>query len=704
MGAVLEGCGPAKIELVFILDPKCEELFRRSIIAKRSAMEEAISADENDNSWGDTDVIKLDSQVLQVKFSNGVHYIVKVIELGAESSTPALLQTLAARPWPINIVEYLGVFDCNSHRYVIIKFCRAGDLLRSDFCFSEDGLRCIMRGALTGLWEMHDSQRVHCDIKSDNLLCSEPNLDAYGEPVALDQQQLLSSAIKVADISEATVFREKRGDVGTERAPEIWEEICEYIRNDSTKSWRRRAWTLEMMDETDEFDNLCPAGAPEDLWALGACLYDLVEKDDLFESEKIREIVVGGDVESLRHYYNDRIMFVPELFRSKGLSEGAIDFICRLLVVDTGLRATAQEALGHPWLQESSASLTLAAKFAQIFIRDPKCEDLFRKSLAAAYSEIGPAMNTEQNHSSSHGPELADVERDGLHVKFINGEFHNVKRVQIEEEYHSTACPLQLLATGSWPINILSHHAVYDWDGCRFLICEPCPAGSFGKKDVIFSEAGLKCIMRGALKGLCRLHECQWVHCNVKACNLLCSAQDLHAYGAPQILASDEDQLTSSIKLANIMQGAEFGTKSGNYRGAVEAKLAPEFSRKVCEQIRGGADKNSTPMMWDELVADICLESGASDLWAMGVCLYELVMKTNLFDINKILDYSLRGDIDALQQYYLERLALISNHFCAKNLSDAAAEFIGRLLVDDPDTRINAPEALAHSWLTEVGV
>lgn len=327
----------AALKTLLILDPHEEAYFRDNLARQASAMAECIEANDTDA-----------AAILKAEFTDGRRFVVKIIDIDEDTLPPTMLNLLAAKGWPGNVVRYHAVFDGPDYRFVLMEDCFAGDLYIEsgvESPYSEDGLRCIMRGALLGLSSCHDRRLVHCDIKSGNLLCAEPSLEAYyATSIDREAQEKLSSSIKLVDLSESHEFGQLRGDVGTARAPEIWKEVCEQIRRSG------RAWTAEELEDTAEFQSLCPAAPAEDSWALGVTLFELAHNEDLFDPDAVYAIVAKGDYAALCDYYAERMAGLPEVFRGRGLSEAATQFAQRLLVMDPSVRSTAHAALTDEWL------------------------------------------------------------------------------------------------------------------------------------------------------------------------------------------------------------------------------------------------------------------------------------------------------------------------------------------------------------------
>lgn len=327
------------LQKVLLLEPSEETFFRDNLA--RHAVEIAACSEANQTDG---------AAILKATFSDGRRFVIKIIATEDDEPLPppSMLHVIAASGWPGNVVRYHAVFDAPEHRLVVMDDCIAGDLYIAageESSYSEDGLRCVARGALRGLAALHGRRLVHCDIKTGNLLCAEPTLEAYYAPgIGAEAQERLSASIMLVDLSEAHEFGKPRGDVGTVRAPEIWHEVCECIRHSG------RTWTAEEVEETGEFQSLCPAAPAEDSWALAAALFELAYNEDLFDRDRVNEIVATGDYDSLCQYYAERIAVIPGIFRERSFSEASIQFVQKLLTMNPSDRMAPLTALRDEWL------------------------------------------------------------------------------------------------------------------------------------------------------------------------------------------------------------------------------------------------------------------------------------------------------------------------------------------------------------------
>lgn len=87
-------------------------------------------------------------------------------------------------------------------------------------------------------------------------------------------------------------------------------------------------------------------GKPADMWSMGVITYTLLCGYSPFRSENMRDLIEEcrtGHVQFHSRYWG-------------GVSDDAKDFIKSLLTPDQNRRATAEEALQHPWLKGETAT------------------------------------------------------------------------------------------------------------------------------------------------------------------------------------------------------------------------------------------------------------------------------------------------------------------------------------------------------------
>ena len=71
-----------------------------------------------------------------------------------------------------NVVKYVGSYTHNQDLWIVMEFLQGGKLtdLLLNTHFSEPQIAAVCRECLSALKYLHDMNRIHRDIKSDNVL------------------------------------------------------------------------------------------------------------------------------------------------------------------------------------------------------------------------------------------------------------------------------------------------------------------------------------------------------------------------------------------------------------------------------------------------------------------------------------------------------------------------------------------------------
>eukprot|EP00730_Choanoeca_flexa_P012626 TRINITY_DN4458_c0_g1_i2.p1 TRINITY_DN4458_c0_g1~~TRINITY_DN4458_c0_g1_i2.p1 ORF type:complete len:314 (+),score=78.41 TRINITY_DN4458_c0_g1_i2:86-1027(+) len=197
-----------------------------------------------------------------------------------------------------NILRLYGYFYDNTRVYLILEYAPQGELykvLQSKVRFAEPDAANYVKQLATALKYCHDKHVIHRDIKPENLLLG------------------LKGTLKIADFGWAvhTPSSRRRTLCGT----------LDYL-------------PPEMIEQKAHDKNV-------DLWSLGVLCYEFLVGTPPFEAE--------GHKDTYR-----RIMKV-DLHFPDYVSEGARDFVSKLLKHDPSARLQLGDVLEHPWLVEQSA-------------------------------------------------------------------------------------------------------------------------------------------------------------------------------------------------------------------------------------------------------------------------------------------------------------------------------------------------------------
>eukprot|EP00930_Biecheleria_cincta_P043254 TRINITY_DN29717_c0_g1_i1.p1 TRINITY_DN29717_c0_g1~~TRINITY_DN29717_c0_g1_i1.p1 ORF type:complete len:703 (-),score=117.01 TRINITY_DN29717_c0_g1_i1:270-2378(-) len=262
----------------------------------------------------------------------------KLSQISAEDPTGMGVKTLKesfekerailARSEHPHIVKIYECFEERDSLWIVLELCRGGELYEyvatraqqrraAGGAFDEPEARLYFRQMLHAVGFLHANRIVHRDIKTENfLLLGNPKTEEGG-------------IIKLCDFGTAMQLTHHmpraQGRIGTlsYTAPEIYA--------------RRGA-------------DLCA-----DLWSLGVVLYVLLVGASPFRitgaeprSETSKRIL-AGNYDTTRPGWQK-------------LTEGAQNLVSKLLVVEEKERHRIPDAVQHPWMERSSALITLKEK------------------------------------------------------------------------------------------------------------------------------------------------------------------------------------------------------------------------------------------------------------------------------------------------------------------------------------------------------
>ncbi|KAI9077984.1 hypothetical protein K1719_040113 [Acacia pycnantha] len=208
---------------------------------------------------------------------------------------PKYMSLLSPHP---NILQIFHVFHHDHFLCIVLELCHPHTLLDRILPrpFPETEAASVMKQLLEALAHCHRLGIAHRDIKPDNLLFDAAN------------------NLKVADFGSAQWFGDGRsmsGVVGTPYyvAPEV----------------------LLGRDYNEKVD----------VWSSGVILYNMLSGAPPFHGESAAEIFEAVVRANLR--------FPPRTFRST--SPSAKDLLRKMICRDVSRRLSAEQALGHPWIQ-----------------------------------------------------------------------------------------------------------------------------------------------------------------------------------------------------------------------------------------------------------------------------------------------------------------------------------------------------------------
>lgn len=206
-----------------------------------------------------------------------------------------------------NIVRLEETYQDQQNLWIVMEHMAGGELgkaIKQEGKLSEVFCKKVILYLLFALQYIHEKGFVHRDLKPSNCLLANP-----GEPM-----------VKIADFGFAVL-------AGSD---ECLRSFC--------------GTTAYMAPEILLGLNY---GKPVDMWALGVMVFQMLSGDLPFvahQGENIADLVADS-----------RFNFAAPVWQN--ITPAAKDFICGLLEVDSGKRATAPECLEHQWLQSAMNGL-----------------------------------------------------------------------------------------------------------------------------------------------------------------------------------------------------------------------------------------------------------------------------------------------------------------------------------------------------------
>jgi serine/threonine protein kinase len=244
--------------------------------------------------------------------ATGVRYAVKTFY----KSDPRVLPECIAREATLlrgmehgSIVRLVDVFEDDVCIHLVTDLCKGGELFDKIYekasyptdgaaCFTEGEAKKVMSQILNAVRYMHDHDVVHRDLKPENILFKTADED---------------SPVKIIDFGLARTHNAREAPMSNVAGTPY------YI---APEVLRR------------QYDRSC------DLWSVGVIAYVLLAGYPPFngkDDDEVHRAILGG-----------RYCFPPGDWR--GTSREALDFIRRLMQMDTRKRMTAEQALCHPWI------------------------------------------------------------------------------------------------------------------------------------------------------------------------------------------------------------------------------------------------------------------------------------------------------------------------------------------------------------------
>ncbi|KAL2085923.1 hypothetical protein ACEWY4_019243 [Coilia grayii] len=213
------------------------------------------------------------------------------------------------------VVNLHQVYEMASEMVLVLEFAAGGEIFNQcvaerDEAFKEEDVKRLMRQILEGVAFLHRNNVVHLDLKPQNIL--------------------LTSDTPLGDI--------KIVDFGLSRLVSSNQEIREIMG------------TPEYV--APEILNYEPISTATDMWSIGVLAYVMLTGISPFLGDDKQETFLN--ISQINVSYAEEEL--------ENLDKAAIQFIKSLLIKDPEERATAEECLQHPWLQQPTNVLKEAAE------------------------------------------------------------------------------------------------------------------------------------------------------------------------------------------------------------------------------------------------------------------------------------------------------------------------------------------------------
>ncbi|KAL0966124.1 hypothetical protein UPYG_G00291200 [Umbra pygmaea] len=204
------------------------------------------------------------------------------------------------------IITLHQVYETPTEMVLVLEYAAGGEIFdrcvaEGDEAFTQDEVKQIMRQILEGLAFLHRNRIVHLDLKPQNIMltCVRPLGD-----------------IKIVDFG-------------------LSRRLCQ------NQELREIMGTPEYV--APEILNYEPISTATDMWSIGVLVYVMLTGTSPFLGDDKQETFLNISQINI-DYTEDELQDLPD---------SAINFIQSLLIKEPKSRATAEECLRHPWLQDS---------------------------------------------------------------------------------------------------------------------------------------------------------------------------------------------------------------------------------------------------------------------------------------------------------------------------------------------------------------
>ncbi|XP_068646645.1 calcium-dependent protein kinase 18-like [Aristolochia californica] len=262
-----------------------------------------------------------------------------------------------------NVVQFYDVFEDDSYVYIVMELCEGGELLdrilaKKDSRYTEKDAAIVVRQMLRVAAQCHLHGLVHRDMKPENFLFKSNKEDSSLKATDFGLSDFIKPGRKFSDIVGSAYYV----------APEVLKR---------------------------------KSGPESDVWSIGVITYILLCGKRPFW-DKTED---GIFKEVLRNKPDFRRKPWPNI------SNGAKDFVNKLLVKDPRARLTAAQALSHPWVREGGNASEIPLDISVLsnmrqFVKYSRLKQFALRALAST-------LNDEELADLRDQFDAIDVDRNG---------------------------------------------------------------------------------------------------------------------------------------------------------------------------------------------------------------------------------------------------------------------------------------------------
>lgn len=242
------------------------------------------------------------------------------------------------------IVRLEDVYHDPNNLFIVMEYVPGGELAgvvkRSGGKLPESTVQRISLSLLFALDYIHSKGIVHRDMKLSNCLVSDVSFRPPSDDAIIAAKKSDSFAQASAKSSEFELTESLRGD------PIINIKIADFgfgVLVGNEPCLTSFCGTTSYMAPEVLSRREIRYGKPVDLWSLGVMTFVMLSGEYPFQgsSSRLTDAICNGTYEFNAATWDN-------------ISPAAKDFVSKLLVVDPTRRATAAEALMHPWIRAAT--------------------------------------------------------------------------------------------------------------------------------------------------------------------------------------------------------------------------------------------------------------------------------------------------------------------------------------------------------------